>query len=148
MESPIRKLEDAHRKKISLLRALLECLDQERENLIHVNVKGLWGVMERKKKVLTSIQETEQEIAGCRAEESEPEINTLSSFKTFHHETLRLKQEIRARVKENISFIEETLSFFDEIVSIFASGGKQEYSYGQLVQRQKPAQSILFESEV
>ncbi|RJR30506.1 MAG: hypothetical protein C4576_33320 [Desulfobacteraceae bacterium] len=103
--------------------------------------------MERKKKVLTSIQETEEEIAGLRAEESEPEINTRSSLKTFHHEVLRLKQEIRARVKENVSFIEETLSFFDEIVSIFAAGGRQDYSYRQLLQRQTPAQSILFESE-
>ncbi|RJR49586.1 MAG: hypothetical protein C4576_06600, partial [Desulfobacteraceae bacterium] len=76
MESPIRKIEDAQRKKVSLLRELLECLERERENLIHVDVKGLWSVMERKKKVLTSIQETEEEIAGLRAEESEPEINT------------------------------------------------------------------------
>src|SRR3989339_2159399 len=148
MESPVHKIEDAHRRKISLLGALLDCLDAERENLIHVNVKELWSTMERKKKILASIQETEQEISQCRNESTEQETRSRPSLRTFDMEIRRLKQEIGARVRENVSFIEETLHFFDEIVSIFASGSKPEYSYEQIVRRKRPASSILFESEV
>jgi hypothetical protein len=125
---------------------LLDCLNLERENLIHVNVKGLWSAMEEKKKILASIQETDQEISGC-GPGSEMEIRSRQAVRTFNQEIRRLKQEIGARVRENVSFIEETLRFFDEIVSIFAGGGGEQYSY-EAVPRTKISSSLIYRSEV
>lgn len=147
MESPGRKIEDVYGEKVSLLRALLECLNAERENLIHLDVKGLWSLMEEKNKLLFSIQETEKEISACNAKISDEKKPHLREVGENRREIHRLKQEIGARVRENVSFIEETLLFFDEIISVFASGGRAECSYESIVRKQKTPSTLIFESE-
>lgn len=148
MESPTRKIEDVYGEKVSLLRTLLECLNAERENLIHLDVKGLWSLMEEKNKLLFSIQETEKEISACNAQIPDKKKSSLREVNENRREIRRLKQEIGARVRENVSFIEETLLFFDEIISVFASGARAEYSYESVVKRQKTPSTMIFESEV
>lgn len=147
MESMIERIEKAYREKVSLLQALLECLNRERENLIHVDVNGLWALMGEKQRILSSIQETEQVIAACAAESPDHSPRRHATAK-LGREIRRLKMEIRARVRENVSFIDETLQFFDEIMSIFASGKRPEYGYEPPFRRQTTPCNLIFESEV
>jgi recombination protein RecR len=59
-----------------------------------------------------------------------------------------LKEEIKARAKENVAFIQESLQFLDEIISIFATGGRAEVSYDPMLRRQKASPSFMYQSEV
>jgi flagellar biosynthesis/type III secretory pathway chaperone len=151
MESLSAKMEVVYRKKVSLLRELLGCLAQERENLIVPNVLNLWSLMEEKQRLLASISETEEEIRGLKNQElSVREVSGTdrNPVTTLSHEIRRLGEEIKARVRENVSFIQETLLFFDEIISIFASGGRAEYSYEPVLKRQKISSSLIYKREV
>jgi flagellar biosynthesis/type III secretory pathway chaperone len=151
MELLCGKMEVAYRKKVSLLRELLGCLAQERENLIVPNVQNLWSLMEEKQRLLTSIGETEEEIQGLRNQE--PRVQEVSGtdrnpVAALSHEIRRLGEEIKARVRENVSFIQETLLFFDEIISIFAGGGRVAYSYEPVLKRQRTSPSLMYKREV
>jgi flagellar biosynthesis/type III secretory pathway chaperone len=146
MESMSERIEEAYGKKVSLLQSLLECLNVERENLIQVDVKALWSVMQEKEKILSSIQEAEEEISACRAESPEG-IPDRGAVRGFLQEIRRLKQEIGARVRENVSFIEESLQFFDEVIAIFASGNTPECGYGPVLQKKRTPTSLIYESE-
>jgi hypothetical protein len=145
MESVREKMEDANRTKVSLMRALVNCLDLEREHLVNLDVKSLWSLMEEKHRILNSIVKVDEEISNCTAAGAEEERRT---GQTFSKDIQRLKREIGARVRENVSFIEETLRFFDEIVSVFASGGRAEYCYEPALKRHKSPSSLIFEREV
>jgi len=151
METLSGKMEAAYRNKVSLLRELLGCLAQERENLIVPNVQNLWSLMEAKQRLLDSIRETEEEIRGLRNQETsaqEVSTNDRNPVAALSHEIRRLGEEIKARVRENVSFIQETLLFFDEIISIFASGGRAEYSYAPVLKRQRISSSLIYRKEV
>ncbi len=148
MECLATRVEEATRRKVFLLRSLLDCLSLEKENLIHLDVKGLWSSMEEKHRLLASIQETDKEISKCNVEISDEGKSAHPMLKDFGREIRRLKQEIGVRVRENVSFIEETLLFFDEIISVFASGAKEQCSYESIVKKQKTSSNLIFESEV
>ncbi|MBN1103157.1 MAG: flagellar export chaperone FlgN [Deltaproteobacteria bacterium] len=151
MESVSGKMEVAYRKKVSLLRELLGCLVQEKENLIVPNVQNLWSLMEEKQRLLVSISEAEEEIRGLRNQETcvrEASGTDRNPVVVLSHEIRRLGEEIKARVRENVSFIQETLLFFDQIISIFASGGRVEYSYPPVLKRQRAFSSPIYKREV
>ena len=145
MESLQERMEDANRTKVSLMRALVDCLDLEREHLVNLDVKSLWSLMEEKHRILNSIVKVDEEISICTAAGVEEERRTGQAFSK---DIKRLKREIGARVHENVSFIEETLRFFDEIVSVLASGGRAEYCYEPALKRNRASSSLIFEREV
>lgn len=145
METLQERIEDANRTKISLMRSLVNCLDLEREHLVNLNVKNLWPIMEEKHRLLNSILNADNEISTTCKEAGWEEVRTPGGFSK---DIQRLKQEIGARVRENVSFIRETLQFFDEIISVFASSGRSEYGYESSLKRQKNPTSLIFEREV
>lgn len=145
MESLHERIEDANRTKISLMRSLVNCLDLEREHLVNLNVKSLWSLMEEKHRLLNSIVEAENEISNtCK----EAGAESMAAHRRFSPDIQRLKQEIGARVRENVTFIQESLQFFDEIISVFASGGRAEVGYAPGLKKQKNPPSLIFEREV
>ena len=85
METSFTRIEKAYRKEVVLLKDLLECLSLERDHLVDLNLEGLWALMERKKTVLKSIEETRTEIQALikdkeRAREASQEIQRLRAF--------------------------------------------------------------------
>jgi len=148
MENLHERMEDANRTKISLMRALVDCLDLEREHLVNLNVKSLWSLLEEKHRILSSIAQADKEISTCAATAPGEGPAKGRALQGFSREIQHLKQEIGARVRENVSFIEETLHFFDEIVQIFASSGRPEYCYEPVPKRNKNPTSLIFEREV
>jgi len=155
METGSSRIEEAYRKKVSLLQGLLGCLHLEQESLVSMNLKSLWSLMEQKDSLLDSIGRTDEEIRAVETRDSgggaagaDLPKEARQAVRGLSREIQRLKMEIRSRVKENVSFIQETLCFFDEIVSIFAAGNRPEPSYEPQPRRSKMASSLIYEREV
>jgi hypothetical protein len=144
MESVLERMEDANRTKVSLMRALVDCLDLEREHLVNLDVKSLWSLMEEKHRILNSIVKADEEISTCGAAAGQEQC----TGRPYSKDIQRLKKEIGTRVRENVSFIQETLQFFDEIIQVFASGGRSEYCYEPIPKRHKNSASLIYEREV
>lgn len=151
MELLSKSIEEAYREEASLLLALLVCLKSERESLIELNIKNLWSLMEEKQKLLTSVADTERRVRVLR-EGDTTESGALPVDRqpnaALSRKVAGLKEEIKARVRENVAFIQESLQFFDEIISIFARGGRAEYSYEPILKRQRVSSSLIYQSEV
>ena len=151
MESKSELLKDFYRTEIALFRELLECISMERQNLINMEVKNLWSVMEHKNKILKSIEESRQNFdniidsenpyAGVLTEEKE----TISNLKRT---LMRLREQISTMVKENVSFINETLLFFNDMVSIFTSPNSSNTAYGTSQKNRKKAPNLIYQNEV
>jgi flagellar biosynthesis/type III secretory pathway chaperone len=132
MENLNQRITSGYQKETSLFQDLLACLDLERDNLINLNLENLWTVMEKKQNLLESIEGVQGEIKGLLAQEgakgavSPDERHKLTSLS---ERVLHMKEEVRARVKENVLFIQETLGFFDELIQIFMANGESGRTY-------------------
>ncbi len=151
METSLTRIEKAYRKEVTLLQDLLECLGLERDHLVDLNLESLWALMEGKKTVLKSIEETREEIqvlikAKEKARGTSQEIQHLKVF--FSRKIERLKEEIGARVRENVSFIQDTLGFIHEMISILATGVQPEPVYGPARRTPNESASLIYHREV
>jgi flagellar biosynthesis/type III secretory pathway chaperone len=151
MAIPLPKMDDAYRLKISLLEELLSCIKRERDNLVTVNLENLWAIMEEKQGILTAIEKTRDEIKVLR-EKASSARDTSAADQSVRSRLLQkiadLKGEIRARVQENISFIQESLDFFDEMMSIFVTGEKSERLYHPLIRKHAESSALIYYKEV
>jgi len=143
---------NVYSRRISLFQDLLKCMARERENLINRDIKGIWSSLEEKQSILDSIEETRdplnviserERIIHDYRQEDRHKIMELSM-------TLAgLKQEIRARVAENISFINETLDFFNEIISVMTKAGDESFNpYGPYGNPRRTQRSMMYQGEV
>lgn len=149
MDGKRKEANDLYKKKISLMEALLQCVIQERENLIHLDVESLWGLMEEKETIMRSLEETQQEIDNRAVGQKKPVRH--GTGKTYGEEAVKaaaLREEIFARIKENVSFIQETLGFIDEVVSSLASGKSQDQTYRPLSMAPKEPTPMIYHREV
>lgn len=152
MEITTKDIINIYSRRISLFQDLLNCVIRERDNLITRDIKGIWSSLEEKQSIIESIEETGQGLNGVTErdavnrdmpEEDREKIIELS------RNLIRLKQEIRARVKENVSFINETLGFFDEIISAMTmSGDDRCASYGPCGNARQDRRCLMYEGEV
>ena len=143
------KVNGLYKKKISLMEALLQCVTQERENLIHLDVENLWGLMEEKETIMRSLEEIQQEIDKGAEGQKKPVRH--GAGETYGEEAVKaasLKEEILTRVKENVSFIQETLGFMDEVVSSLASGKSGDQTYRPLSMAPKEPSPMIYHREV
>ena len=128
MEIDVPEIEDIYRKRISLFRDLLYCMDRERDYLITHDIKGLWSAMEEKQNILGSIEETKSRVR--KAVGNEPPYLDIPhkgrhSIVELSQTLLDLREEIKVRAAENIAFIKESLGFFHEIIWAFTKGGQK-----------------------
>lgn len=149
MDGKRKEANDLYKKKISLMEALLQCVIQERENLIHLDVESLWGLMEEKETIMRSLEETQQEIDKRAVGQKKPVRHGAGN--NYGEEAVKaaaLREEIFARIKENVSFIQETLGFIDEVVSSLASGKSQDQTYRPLSMAPKEPTPMIYHREV
>ncbi|MBW2610115.1 MAG: flagellar export chaperone FlgN [Deltaproteobacteria bacterium] len=151
MESNTQEIEEIYHRKVSLFRELLDCVVLERDNLINLDIKNLWDVMEEKQKILESIENARDQIKDITGEGS-PYHNIPIEDRTVIKELSRtladLNEEIKIRVRENVSFIEDTLSFFNEIISSFTMAGRPGDSYGPGGNSRKGLPNLIYYNEV
>ena len=149
MDGTIKKINGLYHKKIDLMEALLHCVTQERENLIHLNVESLWGLMEEKDRIMRSLEETQQEIdKGAEGQEKPTRFGAREIHGEEAGKMASLKEEIFARVKENVSFVEETLGFIDDVVASLASGKSDDQTYRPLSRAPKEPSPMIYHREV
>ena len=151
MESSIQTIEGVYRRKVSLFKELINCLDLERDNLINLNIENLWSLMEEKQKILISIEDEGKQIKKIM-EKNHPDQDIPKRggrpIMELSRKIADLKEEIKAKVSENVTFIRESLDFFDEIISIFANGERVEHSYRPTRKGQKALSALIYHKEV
>lgn len=139
-------------RRIALFQDLLNCVIRERDNLINQDIKGIWASLAEKQSILDSIEETRHNLHGITErdmirsdipQEDRDKIMELS--KTL----IRLKQEIKVRVSENVLFINETLDFFHELISTMTiTDADKCNSYGPYGHARKGAKSLIYQGEI
>lgn len=151
MKATSENIRDLYQREADLLEELLDCVKSEKENLVNLNIDNLWELMERKNRTLTTIQEGRDQIKGMLEEigghqdvskKEKPLVAELTN------QISTLKQEIGARIKENVSFIKESLQFVDDLITIFAMGGKLETSYSPAKRQTREIPSRIYCREV
>lgn len=151
MESSLQMIEGSYRRKASLFKELVNCLDLERDNLINLNIEGLWSLMEEKQGILLSIEDEGEQIKKIMEkdypDQDVPEPGRRPIME-LSQKIADLKEDIKVRVKENVTFIRESLDFFDEIISIFANGGRVEHSYRPTRKGQRGLSTLIYHREV
>ena len=151
MESSIQTIEGIYSRKVSLFKELINCLDLERDDLINLNIENLWSLMEKKQRILVSIEDEGKQIKKIM-EKNYPDQDIPERggrpITELSQKIADLKEEIKVRVKENVTFIRESLDFFDEIISIFAKSGRVEHSYRPTRKGQKTLSALIYHKEV
>jgi len=152
MKKDLKDIKTVFHKKISLFKELLNCVSRERDNLIDLDVKNIWTVMEEKQRIVNAIEEADNELkemVGTKGNiyknipaNERPSVMELS--KTLSG----LREEIRVRLEENVTFIKETLGFFHEIISIFTMGNRSEIAYSPTKSAKHKVQNVIYHNEV
>ena len=149
MDGKSKTVNGLYHRKIDLMEALLHCVTQERENLIHLDVESLWGLMEEKERIMRSLEETQQEIdKGAEGLKKPVRRGARETYGEEAGKVASLKEEIFTRVKENVSFIQETLGFMDDVVTSLASGKSGDQTYRPLSRAPKEPAPMIYHREV
>ncbi len=151
MEVSLTPIEKAYQKEVALLRDLLHCLSLERDNLINLNLETLWSIMEEKHTVLKSIEDARAKIQalileGEKTQDAHKGIQGLKA--SFSKKIERLKEEIGARVRENVSFIQDTLGFLNETISILVADARPESVYSPARKTGNKPANLIYHREV
>ena len=151
MTTDIRIIREIYDKRITLFRDLLECVTLERDNLINLDIKTLWALMLKKQKIIEDI-ETEsarlRDLTGDKNHYHDLPTEDRQQFVELSQKLADLKENIRARVTENVSFIKDSLEFFHEIISVFTSSVDTEEPYGPGKKKMKNGPSRIYKNEV
>jgi len=152
MEITTKDIIDIYSRRISLFNDLLNCIMRERDNLINRDIRGIWSSLEEKQSIMDAIEETGRRLNGITERDI---INRnmpgrdRDKIMELSRTLLRVKREIRARVGENVSFINETLDFFNEIISVMTKAGDDGFNhYGPYGNLQKAQKSVMYQGEV
>jgi hypothetical protein len=151
MESNIQEIEAIYYRKISLFRQLIDCIALEKDNLINLDIKNLWSVMEEKQKILGSIEDARDQLKDIRGDNApfhDIPIKDRQAIMELSQTLIDLKEEIKTRVTENVTFINETLDFFHELFSVFTKADMPEDSYGPLRNNRKGSSNLIYHNEV
>jgi flagellar biosynthesis/type III secretory pathway chaperone len=132
-------------KEYTLFGELLKCLESEKDHLINLDVDHLCSVMGEKQKILKALSETRDKREGLDFDiPTEDRRNLQELHKKINH----LREEVRSRAKENMSFIKDSLEFFDEIISIFTAGNAQNPAYGPKARGPQDQPALIYRREV
>ncbi|GEM_PF-1823440 len=152
MEGNTKHIMNIYLRRISLFQDLLKCVIRERDNLINQDIKGIWDSLAEKQAILDSLEETKNQFYGIKEKDlvrhdipQEDRDKIMELSKTL----VRLRQEIRTRVGENVAFISETLEFFHELISAMTMNEDDRCeSYGPYCNSHKGHRSMIYQGEV
>jgi hypothetical protein len=152
MERNTKDIMDIYSRRISLFQDLLKCITRERDNLINQDIKGIWSSLAEKQSILDDLEETKLRLNGITERDKIirdiPQVDR-DKIMDLSKTLIRLKQEIRARVAENVSFINETLEFFHELISAMTMTEDDKCnSYGPYGNPRRCHRSLIYQGEV
>ncbi|MBN1849909.1 MAG: flagellar export chaperone FlgN [Deltaproteobacteria bacterium] len=147
MDASIQIIEETYKKKIALFSDLLNCVERERLNLMNLNAHNLWSLLEEKQRIIRSIEEL-----GSTQEMETKDYNIPQQQRkvilNLREKLSRIKEELRVRVHENVTFIRESLDCFHEIISIFSTAGRDDEGYLPKKAKRKQMPSLMYQNEV
>jgi hypothetical protein len=160
-ESAIQQnLESIFHKKIILYRSLLDCLKKERENLIHMNLNGLWDISKIKDDLCARITSVRQQIGSVIKTDKEQKFPSFSEmiqaipeerkegFQRLFHTLRMLKSEVEAYRKENVHFLDDSLHFLDDLILTITGAAHTPDTYDNQCQLRKTSNNMLLRREV
>jgi hypothetical protein len=152
MEQRAKEIINNYIKDISLFQDLLGCVIRERDNLINQDIKGIWDALEEKESILSSIEESRRglsDVSGGKINLQDLPSQDKDKIRELSRALIRLKLDIKERVKENVSFINETLAFFHEMISAMTmSEIDKSTSYGPSGISRRVPRSAIYQGEV
>ena len=153
MKKDLKDIKAVFLKKISLFKELLNCVSRERDDLINLDIKNIWAAMEEKQRIADSIEEADIQLkemisAGGSIYKYIP-ADERPAVMEFSKTLAGLREEIRVRMGENVTFIKDTLGFFHEVISIFTTGdNSSEIFYSPVKSTSRKAQNFIYHNEV
>jgi hypothetical protein len=151
MEKEIIRLKNLYLKRVSLYEELLGCIKRESENLLNQDIKGIWSSLDEKNEILEAIEENNRSFPDNYSTNPVPvdiSKNDKDLLMGFKRKLMDLKQEIGARINENISFINETLTFINDVFYTITNTGKQPDTYGRDMKRRNMISNLIYHNEV
>jgi len=152
MQQRVKDIINTYLRKNSLFQELLNCIIRERDNLINQDIKGIWASLEEKQTILESIEETKHYLNGISGRDinfRDIPPDDRDKIMELSRTLIRLRQEIKVRVKENVSFINETLEFFNEMISVMTMNEADKCnSYGPSGISRRGLRSVIYQGEV
>lgn len=139
--TPDSRAEKAYLQGISHLEVLRDCLAIEREKLMNLDVDALWDIAEEKQRILTSAEESAEELRSFRPEE-------LAGMGALSRRLNRLKEEIRTRAADNMAVIQDNLEFYEELLSILVLGEGSASPYGKTAAPRRKGLPLRISREV
>ena len=141
MESCVAEIEALVQEKISLYRALLATVQQEREILLASDVDTLWHISKKKQALASEIEGIRRKILVALSEDSIAHDMSVSGFQiskilpllpakscsllhTLNVTLNILNDSINGLVKENRRFVEEYLGMVNDLVGIITGAGQ------------------------
>lgn len=154
------KLEDFFHKKIVLYRSLLDCLKQERDHLVSLDLNGLWNVSRVKDDLCARIKAVRQQIQAtvCVGSGRPPLAldEVIKAVPTEKRDPIRrlsgevglLKREVDAYRKGNMAFIDDSLKFIDDLIVTITGGASTRNVYDHRCRMRKAGGQMLLRREV
>lgn len=158
-------IETLFHEKILLYRDLLDILEQEKKSITEIEIEQLWEISEKKKKIASQIENTNQKIIDTLKEASLPldadedqfdVSQILAAVPTEVSERLRkahmtlisMKNDVQAVLSANKRYVGEYLSVLDELIGIITDSGKPNQVYGKDRYAGRLAAPLLLHREV
>jgi flagellar FlgN protein len=158
-------IESLYQEKIVLYQDLIDALETERKSIIDIDVDALWKISDQKSRIARKIEKKQQQILAHLEALPVQYGADISPFDTQRILDLlpeeikgrlkkvsvllrTLKEEIRARLKENRGFVGEYLGILDEIIGVVAGAGKQNPVYNRGRRAGNPATRLFLHREV
>ncbi len=153
------RLEQLFLKKIVSYQNLIECLRDEREALIQIDLDRLWEISGDKEVLLDRIGSLREEIIATLRQGTGLQYSELSGipalvplelrekFRRLYRTLATLRKEIEVLRKQNMAFINDSLHFLDHMISIIMGESETKITYNHRRELTKPCSPVLMYKE-
>lgn len=147
-------------KKIMLYNDLRDCLESEREYIIHMDLNKLWEISRQKESLCAELISTRQEIFGMLNQDKTQRFPNLSEiiavlpkekktvFQGLFYRLATLKSEVEAFRRENVHCLDDSLQFIDEMIAIIAGEAHNGNIYDRKCRLKKAGNPMLLRREI
>ena len=154
------ELEALFQHKIMLYYDLRECLQQEREFLIELDLNHLWEISRQKESLCRQLKSTRLSIMAALNRmdgETFPHLDEIltiipnerrTKYQSMYHRLVRLKGDVEALRKENIHYVDDSLSFIDEMITVITGVSHNRETYDRRCQLKRLGNPLLLMREV
>ncbi len=154
------ELEALFQHKIMLYYDLRECLQQEREFLIELDLNQLWEISRQKESLCQQLKSTRLAIMAAlnrREGETFPHLGEIlailpnesrTRFQSMYQRLARLRGDVEAYRQENIHYVDDSLTFIDEMITVITGASHNRETYDRSCQLKRPGNSRLLQREV